>query len=221
MGEGIHYSQLDKGTKLEVEVSKAKAELRLETEVIDHVAEGIIVEKITVNNSLVGFTDDLKVKVYFNYNQKLYEWNEVAVKAVRYQKNIRHLIMVNGEAQVANRRKAYRLYIGEDMLVININKLSKDQEPERVLVRDVSETGYAFLTKTPMELGDKVRLRLPLASKYLDLDATIVRIEPKEELGKVLYGAKLLHTHPQLNSYIVQRQRERMQSKNRSSSKQS
>lgn len=220
MGEGIHYSQLEKGTKLEVEVSKAKAELRLETELVDHVAEGMIVEKITVNNSLLGFTDDLKVKVYFNYNNKLYEWNEVVVKAVRYQKNIRHLIIVNGEAQVANRRKAYRLYVGEEMLVVNINKFSKDAEPERMLVKDISETGYAFLTKTPMEMGDKVRLRLPLATRYLDLDATIVRIEPKEELGKVLYGAKLLHTHPQLNSYIIEKQREKMQARNRSLNKQ-
>ena len=220
MGEGIHYSQLEKGTKLEVEVSKAKAELRLETELVDHVAEGMIVEKITVNNSLLGFTDDLKVKVYFNYNNKLYEWNEVVVKAVRYQKNIRHLIIVNGEAQVANRRKAYRLYVGEEMLVVNINKLSKDAEPERMLVKDISETGYAFLTKTPMEMGDKVRLRLPLATRYLDLDATIVRIEPKEELGKVLYGAKLLHTHPQLNSYIIEKQREKMQARTRSLNKQ-
>ena len=91
---------------------------------------------------------------------------------------------------------------------------SSGPQPFSVLVRDISETGFGFVSKEEYEVGRTIRLAISLTDrKTLVLSATIVRRDYNEEKNTYNYGCKFVEPNSYLSSYLMAKQRERQQGK--------
>ena len=82
-----------------------------------------------------------------------------------------------------------------------------------VLVKDVSETGVAFITEEDLSIGRVFRLKLKDNNRLINLSGVIVRREYLEHLGSFLYGCKFNEYNAILGGYIARKQIEILKKK--------
>jgi len=98
------------------------------------------------------------------------------------------------------------MYIGEDMpLYVNT---ANGPLALSVLVKDLSETGVAFITKEELDIDRIVRLKIKDKNLILNMSAVIVRKEFLPHLDSFLYGCKFNERNNKLGNYIARKQGE-------------
>ena len=123
-------------------------------------------------------------------------------------------ITASGEGFEINRRGAFRLFVG----ISGVAQLGINRKAVDVIVKDVSENGFSFVSSEDMEnvINMPVRLVFNDFNKNYSLMGIIVRKVIINET-KVLYGCQLSVSNSQLEQYINQKQRQ-MLSMNRDNS---
>ncbi|MSS63446.1 PilZ domain-containing protein [Velocimicrobium porci] len=199
-------NELEKNHKFELLITYNNQTLSYESKIFDFYNEWILIPVITVDKKIVGFSENCNVDFIYADDSQLYRWQNISLKPVRMGKKVLHKIEMGEEGTLYNRRKAFRLFIGEQM------KLRYSTEDGRittqVLVKDVSETGFGFFSKEDLSLKKLVSIHLIDNSMILDLSGTIVRKQKLEDRDSFYYGCQLTHRNDILNKYIVKKQRE-------------
>lgn len=208
----MNYGDFTPGTPVELEVAAFGKKQCLPT-AVEHVVEDVaLLTPIRLNGKLVGFPPSCAVNLLYSANEHVYVWRNVAVKAITYKGTPYHSVRLIGDAEVVNRRGAYRVYIGKTMKVTTFT--TEGPKNMEVLIRDISETGFSFFSTEALDLGRVVRLNLDLTKGFLKLSATIVRTqEMEQQKNGLLYGCKFTERNQLLPSYLMAVQRERQQSR--------
>lgn len=172
----------------------------------------VLLQPVLVDGRTVGFGNNCTIDFLYLQDQVVYAWHSVTLPLVKIKGSTYYQLVLEGEAKPYNRRGAFRVYIGETMAITVF--LSKGPQQFNVLVRDISETGFGFVSKEEYEISRTIRLSIPLTErKTLLLSATIVRRDFNEEKGTYSYGCKFVEPNAYLSSYLMAKQRERQQSK--------
>lgn len=172
----------------------------------------ILLQPIYVDGRTVGFGDSCSIDLLYLQEQVVYAWHGVSLPLVKIKGTTYYKVALEGEAKPYNRRGSFRVYVGETMSITVFQ--SSGPQAFSVLVRDISETGFGFVSKEEYESGRTIRLAIPLTErKTLVLSATIVRREFNEEKGTYNYGCKFVEPNAYLSSYLMAKQRERQQGK--------
>ena len=202
--------QLSHPVELEIFMNGKKTTLLTAVEqVIDTT---VLLTPIHLNGKVVGFPPDCMVSLLYIEGNHVYCWKNLKIKAVRYEKQIYHSAELIAEAEVMNRRGAYRVYIGENMLLTSFT--ANGPKTINVLLKDISETGMAFYSKEPFDVGRTVRLHLALnKNQELQLSSQIIRIQEFEERKDKLYGCKFLERNNRLIGYLMKLQQDRQKQK--------
>lgn len=167
---------------------------------------------IHLNGKVVGFPPNCVVNFLYIEENHVYCWKNVHVKAIRHENKIYHCTELVADAEVLNRRGAYRVYIGKYMLLTAFT--ADGPKKHTVLVKDISETGLAFFSKDEFTIGRTVRLHLTLNEKYeLQLSCQVIRTQQFEERPELLYGCKLVEKNAQLTNYLMKVQQEKQRQK--------
>lgn len=199
------------GTRIELDVRYIGRTMSFNSEVILIINNSILISPIVVNEQTVGFNDNCRINLIVKVEGKVYLWDNVTVKLVKYDGIIYHKIDINGEGKPYNRREAYRMYIGEDMPVY-INTASGPLALY-VLVNDLSETGVGFISKEELDVNRTIRLRIKDNSTIISLSGVIVRKEFLPHLDSFLYGCKFSEKNNKLGNYIARKQGEALRKK--------
>lgn len=199
------------GTRIELDVRYIGRTMSFNSEVILIINNSILISPIVVNEQTVGFNDNCRINLIVKVEGKVYLWDNVTVKLVKYDGIIYHKIDINGEGKPYNRREAYRMYIGEDMPVY-INTASGPLALY-VLVKDLSETGVGFISKEELDVNRTIRLRIKDNSTIISLSGVIVRKEFLPHLDSFLYGCKFSEKNNKLGNYIARKQGEALRKK--------
>jgi len=208
----LHIDEISKGGAVELEVKYEGKSMNFSSEVVLITNNSVLVTSITVNDQTIGFSDKYQVNLLYKVESKLYIWEKVTAKLVKYDGGIYHKIDLQGEGKVYNRRNSYRLYIGEEMpLYVNT---AEGPTALSVLLKDISESGFAFITKEDLEVSRSVRLKLTDESIVINLSALILRKEFLENRATNLYGCKLTERNPKLSKYIVKKQADALKKRN-------
>lgn len=169
----------------------------------------ILITAIKANNQTIGFNDDCRINFIVKFdNGKVYKWNDVTVKLVKYEGVIYNKIDLQGDGTSYNRREAFRMYIGEDM-PIYINSASGPISIT-VLIKDLSETGVSFITKEDLAIDRTIRLRIKDNHIIITISGIIVRKEFLPHLDSFLYGCKFIEKNQKLGKFIAKRQGEEL-----------
>lgn len=172
----------------------------------------ILLEPILIDGQTVGFGSSCTIDLLCSQEQALFGWRSVSLSLIKSKGHVYYKVPLSEEAGPYNRRNAFRVYIGETMQIFVFQHTGP--KPFNVLVRDISETGFGFISKEKYDVSRTVRFTLPLTDrKSLALAAKIVRRDFDEEKQTYSYGCKFAESNASLSGYLMQRQRERQQDK--------
>ncbi|MGB4658155.1 MAG: PilZ domain-containing protein [Mobilitalea sp.] len=171
----------------------------------------VLINAITVNDQTIGFTDNCQLNFLYKSESKLFIWENVNIKLVKYDGAICHQVDLSGVGKPFNRRNSYRMYVGEDMpLFVNT---ATGPCALSVLIKDISETGTGFITKDDIDIDRTIRLKLKDNNLTISISGIIVRKEYLENLGAFHYGCKFNEKNNLLSKYIVKKQNEELKKK--------
>ncbi len=173
----------------------------------------LLLEPIVIDGKLVGFPQDYNASLTVIVKDVCYVWENIQVQAVSFKGRHFHAIELFGEAEAKNRRNNYRVSIGEVMNVVYFTE--SGPKPHHALIKDISETGFAFISTEDFDIGRMVRLNLLLPDKTpLSLSAKIVREQPGPKASETLYGCRFSEKNTKLSTFLMQLQREKQRKKN-------
>lgn len=204
----MQIDEISEGGAIEIEVRYNGKTMNFRSEVVLVKNNSVLIESIKVDEQTIGFTDNCLINFLYKDDGKLYIWENVKVKLVRYDGTVYHKINLSGDGIPYNRREAYRMYIGEDMAVY-INTASGPSAIS-VLVKDISETGVAFITTEDLDVDRTFRLKLKDNNALITLSGVIVRKEFLENLNSTLYGCRFIENNNKLLKFIAKRQGEEL-----------
>lgn len=207
----MKVDQIPNGANIELEVRYNQRTMSFRSEVVLVRDNAILIYPITVNGQTIGFNNNSQLDLIVKTDGKVYLWNDVIVKLIKYEGALYHKIHLYGEGKHYNRRDAYRMYIGEDM-PIYINTASGPSALS-VLVKDISETGVGFITKEELDIDRTIRLKIKDKYSFISLSAIIVRKEYLPHLDSYLYGCKFYEKNNRLGNFIARRQGEQLRNK--------
>ncbi len=202
----MHIDELSKAAMIELEVRCNGKTMNFQSDIIQVINNSVLITSIKVNDQTLGFSDKFMINFLYKTEGKLYIWENVNVKLVKYESRVYHMIDLFGEGKPYNRRDAYRMYIGEDMPVY-VNTASGPTALS-VLVKDISETGVGFISKEDIDIDRTVRLKLKDGNVIISISGIIVRKEFLRNLGSYLYGCKFTEKNIHLPRYIARKQSE-------------
>lgn len=184
----------------------------LTTTIAEIHSDYVLLQPILLEGRTVGFGDSCIIDFLYLQEQTVFAWHAVTLPLVKTKSGTYYKVTLEGEAKPYNRRGSFRVYVGETMAITVFQ--SGGPQAYNVLVRDISETGFGFVSKEEYDAGRTIRLTIPLTErKTLVLSANIVRKEFVEEKGTFSYGCKFVEPNSYLSSYLMAKQRERQQGK--------
>ena len=203
--------QLEHSVELEVTMNNKKTTLLTAIEKIVGTTT-VLLTPIQFNKKIVGFPPTCMVNLYYADEKHAYCWKNVHLKAVRYGKDIYHCVELVGSGEVMNRRGSYRVYIGEQMTVTAFT--SKGAKKHSVHLKDISESGMAFLSKEEFDIGRIVRLNLSFSKGVsVEVSSQVVRIQELENRQDKLYGCKFIEKNNKMVNYLMQLQQKKQREK--------
>ena len=207
----MQIDSLTKGGTVEVEAKCNGKYMTFMSEIVIIKNNSILIASIKVNDQTIGFSEKCQINFLYKTEGKLFLWENVSVKLVKYDGSIYHKIDIYGEGKPYNRRDSYRMYIGEDMpLYVNS---SSGPSALSVLVKDISETGVSFITKDDIDVDRTIRLKLKDNNAIISLSGVIVRKEFLSNLASFLYGCKFNEKNNKLGKFLAKKQGEILKKK--------
>ncbi len=168
----------------------------------------LLLQPIYAEGKLLGFSDKCTVDLTTTRDQNFYCWRDIKIKPVKIGGEIFHAAELVGEGEIINRRNNFRVFFGEVMPITHFTHSGPKQD--HFLVKDISETGFAFLAEEPFEVGRTVRLSVPLPDRSaINVTGKIVRMQELENNPKTLYGCQFSENNKKLANYLMKVQREK------------
>ena len=207
----MQIEEISNDSNIELEVKYSGHTMTFRSIIIAVKSNSVLVSTIKVNDQTVGFSEKCLINFLYKVEGKLFIWENVNVKLVKYEGEICHKIDLMNEGKPYNRRDSYRMYVGEDMLLY-VNSAS-GPTAITVLVKDISETGVAFITKDEIDIERTIKLKLKDNATLITLSGVIVRREFLQNLNSFLYGCKFNEKNDKLGRYIARKQGELLRKK--------
>lgn len=201
--------KIKKGDNVEIMACAGLKSIKFYTTINDVRPDEIIVNAVVRNGKYVSFKNKSIIKNIIVMSQPIpMRFLNVDVLFRSEGKGKVHVIPITAEGIQTNRRDAYRLYLG-DQIVASIGE-NKSLDVE---LRDISVSGFSVVTKEDLniELGqDNVRgfYEFEEDRTRVMLNGTIVRKEEKD--GNFIYGCKSKRYSPVIEREIAKNQRKKM-----------
>lgn len=168
----------------------------------------LLAEPIHIGGKILSFNKDESIAInliYIRENKSPIVWKGVGVSIVMINGKQQYKIISSGEGYESNRRNSFRLFVGiKGVAQMNINKKALD-----VIVKDVSESGFAFVSKENISNPEGLPVRLVFAdfNRQFSLMGECVRKVEIDE-NKILYGCQLKVENTGIQKYINEKQRQ-------------
>ncbi|HKL80583.1 MAG TPA: PilZ domain-containing protein [Mobilitalea sp.] len=207
----MQIDEITNGSSIELEVKYSGHSMSFRSDITVIKNNSILITTIKVNDQTIGFSDKCQLNFIIKFDNKVYIWENVYVKLVKYDGNIYHKVDLFGDGKPYNRRDSFRMFIGEDMpLYVNS---STGPTAINVMVKDISETGVGFIAKDEIDIDRTIRLRIKDSTNIINLSGVIVRKEFLENLNSYLYGCRFNEKNDKLGKFIAKKQGEQMRKK--------
>lgn len=206
----VDEMQPEHSVELEITMNGQKSTLLTSVEQV--VNNHVLLTPIHINGKIVGFPPECAVNLLYVGENQVFCWKNIKLKAVRYEKKIYHSAELIADAELLNRRGAYRVYMGEKMTLTAFS--ATGPKTYSVHLKDISETGMAFFSQEEFDVGRTVRLNFSVKKGMeLPLSAQIIRIQEFENRKDKLYGCKFVERNNRLIGILMHLQVERQKEK--------
>ncbi len=173
----------------------------------------VIAEAIRVNDKVLGLeSDNIHIDLMLIREEKTpVIWKNVRCSMVNFDSRMHYKVTAFAEGYEVNRREAFRVFVGKD----GVAQIGMNRKAENVIVKDVSENGFSFISSENLDnfINSPVRLVFTDMELNLSLMGIVVRKVAIDE-KKNLYGCKLSVDNHALSRYINDKQRQWLSSGN-------
>ena len=203
----MRLAELPVGTGILFDVSIQKQELEFPSEVVEVHDNFILTKPVMSKGKVVGLGGEgVSVSLTYSRNDKApIVWKGVGCSVVKTKGRVLYKVIASGAGFEVNRREAFRLFVGlEGIARVGTNRRAMD-----VILKDLSDTGFAFVVDHEIEdaTGLSVRLVFKDFDRNYDLTGFIVRLVKVEE-EKYVYGCRMTMRNQLINHYISMKQRQ-------------
>jgi len=200
-------SQLVQNSELILEININNQHLEFESAVFAKIGDYILIEPVRVNGKVVNFEIGkvLIDMLLIRKDRKPFIWKRVLLKNTIYKNKTYYKVVPTGDGFEINRRNSTRLNIE----VKGVVQIGTNSVPLDVIIKDISENGFSFVSKDNIEKPLKSTVRLVFAdiNKTINLNGILVRKE-KINQTKYFYGCVLNIKSQLLVQYINDKNRE-------------
>ncbi len=201
------------GQPVKIEVKLPGANGSFDTTVALTYKDMLLLEPIVSEGRLVGFPPECFINLIVIFNNICYIWNDINIQTVSYKGHYYSAIELSVPAVPSNRRGNYRVPIGDVMTVVCFTETGP--KPVHTYIKDISESGFAFIINSSLDIGRVVRLHLPVTNnEYMQLSAKIVRSAPSPRENEFVYGCQFMERSNKLSNWIMTYQRTKQSKKN-------
>ena len=174
-------TQIAQNGNLILEINVNKQHLEFNSIVIAKTGNYILIEPVRVEGKVVNFEigNILIDMLLVRSNKKPIIWKRVLLKNTIYKNKTYYKVVPTGDGFEINRRNAFRMYIE----VKGVAQVGSNSVPIDVIVNDVSENGFSFVSKVNIEkpLKSTVRLVFVDMNKSINLNGILIRKEKKDQ----------------------------------------
>ena len=175
-------------------------------------SDGIVCEAVRVQGkavSLDGIGVSIEVMFIRTENSPVL-WRGIVCETIYIDSKMFYKITCREDGVEKNRREAFRVFIG----VSGVAQLGLNKKAVNVIVKDVSENGFSFISDEDFE--DVVNVPVRLVYTDMEINFSLMGIvvrKVKIDEKKNLYGCKLSVENSRLGQYIIQKQRQALSAK--------
>lgn len=209
----MKLSELPDGTEVSFELYITGKKFEFPSVLNFHKKGKAYFEPIRVGDKFLNIEDE---KIHANLllnveGDKPVMWHEAGVKSEVYKKQVYYTMDADSNGKKHNRRAAYRQYIGESVFA----RIGSGKPEVQVLLKDVSNTGFAFIYREDIEDSDHAMVFMVYNYKdentafALTLSGTVVRKQQLED-GRFLYGCALLKRNDLISKFVNYKQKEQL-----------
>ena len=208
----MKLTNLTEGTEIIVKAYTEYESIEFNTKCVQVLDNSILVEPIKKENEPINFKSDIvKIDVsVIREEQSPLIWKNVSVTYISYMNQEFHYITAFSEGFTFNRRNAYREYMGMPGTVqIGINNMAYE-----IIVKDISSIGFSFVTSENLDIiGQLSHLVFQDKDRVpFNIYGQVVRKQIIHD-KKYVYGCITASYYSSIDTYIIKKQRERVQSK--------
>lgn len=176
-------------------------------------SDGIVCEAVRVQGKAVSLDGiGVSIEVMFIRTEKSpVLWRGIVCETIYIDSKMFYKITCREDGVEKNRREAFRVFIG----VSGVAQLGLNKKAVNVIVKDVSENGFSFISDEDFE--DVVNVPVRLVYTDMEINFSLMGIvvrKVKIDEKKNLYGCKLSVENSRLGQYIIQKQRQTLSGKN-------
>jgi len=200
--------ELQNGSAIELQVVFINKTYEFSSKVLGVKREILILAEINVDGKKLKVTKDRGINIIYQMLNELYIWNDVKIDTILYKGHYYYRISdTDIESKHYNRRGAFRLYIGNSMPIEVY--LNENKSEYSVKVKDISETGFGFMSKEDLLINKKVEFAYQTNDELFDLHGYIVRKSYDSVTMTYSYGCKFPEFYNELGSFIIKEQAKR------------
>ena len=175
-------------------------------------SDGIVCEAVRVQGKAVSLDGiGVSIEVMFIRTEKSpVLWRGIVCETIYIDSKMFYKITCREDGVEKNRREAFRVFIG----VSGVAQLGLNKKAVNVIVKDVSENGFSFISDEDFE--DVVNVPVRLVYTDMEINFSLMGIvvrKVKIDEKKNLYGCKLSVENSRLGQYIIQKQRQALSAK--------
>ena len=208
----MRLQEVPAGVKIEIHINAKGAHAMKESAVAENQPlEGeVLLDPCYLDDKLIGLSnkDGIEISLSWVVDNLAWKLQDVQISTVKVKGEPYYRISTQIEAVKDNRRGAYREFIGLDM---RINRLNHDFEALTVHLKDISATGFGFLTNKEIEIGENIALKFQYEELSELLHGKVVRIQ--ENGRDFIYGCSITDEGKDLGRIMAQIQRHKQNDK--------
>ena len=204
-------SEIEPGTTIQIVATIQDQQFEFDSRVFDLHKKDVLIEAIRMNDKLLNIQgDNVAVDlVLFRENDKPLIWRNVEIVCKKYKSKIYYAVNKELVAKEYNRRREYRLFVGEEIHA----RVGHKKVDRIVVLKDISNNGFSFIYQEPIEdaEGAFVYMTYPVVLNEKRTEIPLFgKVVRKMDLpdGRTLYGCVLMKKNEMIGHYINQRQME-------------
>ncbi|MBQ8246136.1 MAG: PilZ domain-containing protein [Lachnospiraceae bacterium] len=194
--------------KMSITISNQQSSMTLNSDIAFVEGDKLYVTPFEHNGVILNFNSNAVVISMIAYQEEKtpFLWKTVHIERENIGGINYHVITSDVIGVKINRRENFRVFIGIDGKATVLGK----EVPFDVMVKDVSESGFAILvdTTSPIKMNKNEAVMIDFYDKVVDerfhLTGRVVRAEATERY--ILYGCRLLKDNGIVRKYIANKQ---------------
>ena len=165
----------------------------------------IIIPSILENDQVVPPEELKEAEIIYTVKDGIFRFGQLKIEST-YYKGVRvYNVSSDEEVSRANRRQAYRMFIGELTTVTVIMENGKSRSIEGIL-KNVSITGMSIVLKQEFDVGTTMRILYEFEGIPFLLQGTVIRKDKMNGYRAFSYGCIFKDPIHSINQVIIQKQ---------------